>query len=101
MTEKTRTEQIGDALAEQTGYGTWRDYIHIVQRAECEAALLADDMERRGRVSALIAALLKCRDQFRWYTELHEAKGPEHADKAARNREFAEMCEAALNGDKP
>jgi dienelactone hydrolase len=33
---------------------------------------------------------------FRWYESLHAAKGPEHADKAARNRIEAEKLEATL-----
>ena len=33
---------------------------------------------------------------FRWYEELHAAKGPEHADKAARNRTEADKLEAVL-----
>lgn len=58
-------------------------------------------MERRRRYSALANALQNCSQQFRFYAENHEAKGPDHADKAARNREFAEMCDAALKGVDP
>jgi hypothetical protein len=52
---------------------------------------------------ALTAAVVEMRDAceaaaktFRWYEELHAAKGPEHADKAARNRTEAEKLEAVL-----
>ncbi|MEQ8585268.1 MAG: hypothetical protein RLO01_12080 [Thalassobaculaceae bacterium] len=41
-------------------------------------------------------ALIESAAQFRRYEAIHAAKGPEHAGKARRNRELAEMCEAAL-----
>jgi hypothetical protein len=51
----------------------------------------------------MTAAVVEMRDAceaaaktFRWYEELHAAKGPEHADKAARNRTEAEKLEAVL-----
>jgi hypothetical protein len=65
--------------------GRWRD-----EAAENERLY---EVKERMRI-----ALGRCRSQFRWYEELHKAKGPDHADKAARNREFAEMCEVALCG---
>lgn len=51
------------------------------------------------RVEELEGVVGECERQFRWYTELHEAKGPEHANKAARNREYADKCLAALPSD--
>jgi hypothetical protein len=61
----------------------------------------------------LVEALTKCRDKFREYERMHLAKvqAPDRGDildvrdkanaeaeaKAQRNREMADMCDAALN----
>lgn len=43
-------------------------------------------------------ALLRCRDVFLHYEELHQAKGTADGNvKAARNREMADVCSAALD----
>ena len=64
------------------------------------AAVALPNAETNARLIAaapvLLEALEKAEKQFRWYTELHEAKGPEHAAKADRNREGAERCAAAI-----
>jgi len=79
------------------------------ERAErqARAAISASGMDE------LVEALTKCRDKFREYEQLHLAKvrspikgvhwsNKIHAenqsatDKAARNREMAEMCDATL-----
>jgi hypothetical protein len=44
------------------------------------------------------AALEKCRDKFRFYADLHRLKSTAEGDeKADRNAEMADMCDAALS----
>jgi len=46
---------------------------------------------------ALREALAKCHDRFRHYEQMHRLKySADGNEKADRNREMAEMCEAAL-----
>lgn len=55
----------------------------------------------KGELEALIAAVTKSAETFRWYEKLHAAK-PD-LEKAQRNAEFAEICEKSLapfKGDK-
>lgn len=48
-------------------------------------------------ITAYEAALVKCRDKFRHYEQLHRLKcTPEGDEKADRNREMADMIDAAL-----
>lgn len=81
-----------------------RDFARKMARAALEASHHAE----------LVGALTKCRDKFAEYTDLHTQKlrnykGKEPLNYAAdiqfkidRNREMAEMCDAALkiSGDK-
>jgi hypothetical protein len=60
------------------------------------AAYAAADPSLTEAVVDLVLACEAAAQTFRWYEELHEAKGPEHADKAARNRSEAEKLEAIL-----
>lgn len=44
----------------------------------------------------LLHALQLCREQFNTYLQNHLAKSPPDFDKAATNREFRDMCDAAI-----
>lgn len=60
-------------------------------------ALLREELRHERRVRAdLLEALEACAEWFDEYAAIHEAKGPEHAHKAARNAERAEACRAAI-----
>lgn len=50
------------------------------------------------RVARMEATLRRAAEQFRAYEAHHRAKGSEADEKADRNRQMAEMCEAALRG---
>jgi len=51
-----------------------------------------------SRVDKLEEALKKCRHKFLHYEDLHRLKCTAEGDeKADRNREMADMCDAALN----
>jgi hypothetical protein len=65
-------------------------------RASYRAMLAASDPALTEAVVEMREACAAAAKTFRWYEELHAAKGPEHADKAARNRIEAVKLEAAL-----
>jgi len=63
-----------------------------------------DRSEMRDRINELElkleelqSVLITCSNIFKSYADMHDAKGPGHADKANRNRDFAEMCDQSVN----
>jgi hypothetical protein len=71
-------------------------YCARVARHVARAAISAHTPVVRNE--AMEEALIKCRDKFRHYEDLHRLKcTPEGDEKADRNREMADMCEAALS----
>lgn len=58
--------------------------------------------EAAATIEALVEALQGCANKFWEYVIIHEGKKtPDGDEKAARNREMAEMCEAALAKSRP
>ncbi len=45
----------------------------------------------------LLSVLRTSAETFRFYERVHIEKGPDHTDRAIRNRAMAELCEAALS----
>ena len=81
-------------IEEEIGY---RRYDDFTESSEIYDALIAvADPSLVDAILEMRAACEAAAKTFRWYEELHAAKGPEHADKAARNRVEAEKLEAVL-----
>jgi hypothetical protein len=53
------------------------------------------------KVEALRAVVEQAFDQFDYYAKLHLAKTPPDEEKAKVNRNYADMCSAALNRTAP
>ena len=79
---------------------SWEICEQAADRIEQADRAIAGFMRSTSGLAAENAQLrdaLKCAaKRFRWYEEIHASKTPPDDDKAKRNREFAEDCEAAL-----
>ena len=99
---RTKTDELLVGLADEqraliADFPNWASHHDIGFLEESQASLRTIEAARQ-RHAAQMEALRKAAAQFRWYEELHAAKGA--TDKAARNRQMAETCEAALAAEE-
>lgn len=92
--ERTRELEEARRLMGTSERDEWlRRYQHALKALDkCDLQVKAAEARER----ALREALTRCRAQFRLYVEIHEKKGEDGIEKAARNRYFVALCDAAL-----
>lgn len=73
------------------------DSTHPVEKEDVRRSLARDLQAAEAKIETMRTALVRARDQFRFYAEQHRAKGTEDGDtKAITNDAMAATCDEPL-----